>query len=167
MTRRSLLQTGFPDRPARRAGLMALWLCLAPALSHANALTIEIRPTADLRAMVACTVLLSQGEFRVIEVQGQVNPIRAPFRWAATPADQRVMLTALQSFLSADLAPIDPATYRTPAPPSVSVTWLADMAGGVQGGFYLQSGLDLPDVLDAVIQTLLTDGPCARLIPSG
>ncbi len=150
----------------RTRAALALLLCLPPALPAAHSLTIEIRPTDDLRNMVSCTVLLSQSEFRVIEVQGPVNPILAPIRWPASAADQRVMLSALQSFLAADLPATDARTYRTPDPPFVSVTWMADMTGGMQGGFYLQSGLDLPDVLDNVINTLLTGGPCDHLIPA-
>lgn len=146
------------------AALLAV-LFAVPSTVAANSLTLEFRPSTDMRRVVSCTVQLTKSQMVVVEMVGQGYAIQSPLRWPATEADTGVLMDALTALVSHDIVSVDdPNLARSPAPPFVSVIWMADMTDGLQSGLYMQQGFDLPQVLDQVVNRLLFGGPCAAAL---
>ena len=104
------------------AALLAV-LVAAPCAVAANSLTLEFRPSTDMRRVVLCNVQLTRAQMVVVEMVGQGYAIPAPLRWPATDADTGVLLDALTALLSNAIVSVELVnSTRLPDPPFVSVT---------------------------------------------
>jgi len=140
-------------------------LALAAGLPQATSaahLSLEIRLSRDPQAVAFCTVQLDQS--LVIMTESRGSTAAQALRWPATPDETQALLAALGALLSDDLPVTDPFSARWPRPPFVSVTWQAEMTEGSAAGQYHQPGLTLPPVLQTVVMTFLTGGPCGAAL---
>ena len=142
-----------------------LALAVAASLPQAGTaahLSLEIRLSRDPQAVAFCRVELDQS--LVIMTESQGSTAGHALRWPATPEESAALLSALSALLSDSLPQADPFTARWPRPPFVSVTWEAPMTDGAASGQYHQPGLTLPPVLQTVVMTFLTGGPCGAAL---
>ena len=145
----------------RREGVLALLMSL-PQLAGANSLTIEVWPNADPTQTIYCAMTLTDGRFTALEVIGHGAPAARPQQWYSTETEVTALSAALQSLIAGELAGQVILTSRTPPPPYLSATWVANVDNATASGIYIQPGNDLPDALLLAITTLLPSGPCAR-----
>lgn len=134
---------------------------LLPHLADAATLTIEVWPSADPHKTIFCAMSLTNGRFSAFELIGH-GRAGAPRRWYSMETEILAFGTALQSLISGDLAGQVILTSRTPPPPFVSATWLANVDNATTSGIYIQTGVALPETLLQAILTVLPGGPCAR-----
>jgi hypothetical protein len=148
----------------RLGGVLAILMSL-PGAAAAATLTIEVWPSIDPNKTIFCAMSLTNGRFSAFELIGH-GRTGAPRRWYAIETEILAFGTALQSLIGGDLAGQVILTSRTPQPPYIAATWLANVDDTTATGIYVQSGIALPDVLLQAVVTLLPDGPCARhLVP--
>jgi hypothetical protein len=138
----------------------ALALSLLPAAAHADVLTFGIWPTFYPADSVSCLVALESGQVKIVEIRGVGMPPRHPMRWPVRRPEEQVILSALQAFIAGDLPSIDSLASRQPPAPYVTVNWASEVNGVRVGGLYLQTGLDLPDVLKNVLNTVIPSSKC-------
>ena len=141
-----------------RVGVLILTL-LCPCPAMADALSFQFWPDRDPDHAVSCRIGLDHQTLSVIEVLGQVKPGRV-LRWPQRRGEEAAVLAALQALIAGDLASVDIYTSRLPAPPYVTLNWSAHVNNRPVSGLYVQTGLDLPPVLAALIDTVLPGGPC-------
>ena len=134
----------------------------APALG--NALTFDIWPSTDSTASTSCALRLAGGMIIAVEVQGTGMPAVPPLRWPARPGEVAALMAALQRLVAGDLPSVDIHAARAPAPPYVTVNWMARVNDGMLTGLYIQQGLTLPPALAQVLNTLLPGGPCTLAV---
>ena len=144
----------------RRIGVLVLALFL-PGLAAADSLTIEVWPSADPTKTIYCAITLSHNRFSALQVIGHGAPAQ-PLRWYSTESDIAAMTSAWQSLIGGELAGQVILTSRTPPPPYVSVTWVANVDNATASGIYIQPGVTLPDVVLQAVLTVLPGGLCAR-----
>ena len=144
----------------RRIGVLVLALFL-PGLAAADSLTIEVWPNTDPTQTIYCAIILSHDRFSALQVIGHGAPAQ-PLRWYSTESDITAMTHAWQSLIGGDLAGQMILNSRTPPPPYVSVTWVANVDNATASGIYIQPGITLPDVVLQAVLTVLPGGLCAR-----
>jgi hypothetical protein len=144
----------------RLSGVLAVLLSL-PVVAAANSLIIEVWPNADPNQTIYCAMTLTDGRFSTLEVIGHGAPDR-PLQWYSTEPELRAMGLALQSLIGGTLSGQVILTSRTPPPPYLSATWVANVDNATASGIYIQPGVILPDALLQAILTVLPGGPCAR-----
>lgn len=145
----------------RLGGVLAVLLSL-PQLAAANSLTIEVWPNADPTQTIYCAMTLTDGRFSTLEVIGHGAPAARPQQWFSTEPEIRALGAALQSLIGGELAGQVILTSRTPPPPYLSATWVANVDNATASGIYIQPGIALPDALLLAVMTVLPGGPCAR-----
>lgn len=132
----------------------------APALG--NSLTFDIWPSTDPLASISCAMRLAGGMITAVEVHGTGMPPVPPMRWPARPAEVAVLMAALQALVAGDLPSVEIYSSRLPAPPYVTVNWMARVNDGMLTGLYIQKGLTLPPDLANVLESLTPGGPCTK-----
>ena len=144
----------------RRIGAVIM-LCGLPGLAAADSLIIEVWPSADPTQTIYCAITLTHDRFSALQVIGHGAPAQ-PLRWYSTETDIAAMTSAWQSLIGGDLAGQVILTSRTPPPPYVSATWVANVDNATASGIYIQPGVTLPDLLLQAVLTVLPGGLCAR-----
>lgn len=145
----------------RLRGVLALVVCL-PAPVAAMSLTIEVWPSRDPTRTIYCAMTLTGGRFSTVEVIGPGPPGRRPQQWYSTEAEVTALTAAIQSLIGGALAGQDILTSRTPPPPYLSATWIANVDNVTVSGLYIAPGTTLPAALLQAVLTVLPGGPCAR-----
>ena len=101
----------------------------------------------------------------VVEVHGTGMPPIAPMRWPASPMEIAILIAALQTLVTGDLPSVETSASRLPAPPYVTVNWMARVDDGMLTGLYIQQGLTLPPELVQVLKNLTPGGACDMALP--
>ena len=136
-----------------------------PGPAPGNSLTFDIWPSPDPLASTACALRLAGGMITVVEVHGTGMPPIAPMRWPASPKEIAILIAALQTLVTGDLPSVETSASRLPAPPYVTVNWMARVDDGMLTGLYIQQGLTLPPELAQVLKNLTPDGACDMALP--
>ena len=134
----------------------------APALG--NSLTFDIWPSTDPMQSTSCALRLAGGMITAVEVRGTGMPAHQPMRWPARPEEITALMAALQALVSGELPSVETYSSRLPAPPYVTVNWMARVNDGMLTGLYIQTGLVLPPELAQVLDNLTPGGPCAMAV---
>jgi hypothetical protein len=139
-------------------------ITLLPAPALGNSLTFDIWPSADPTQSTSCALRLAGGMITAVEVRGTGMPPHLPMRWPARPGEVAALMAALQALVAGDLPSVETYSSRLPAPPYVTVGWMARVDDGMLTGLYIQQGLHLPPALAQVLANLTPGGPCARAV---
>ncbi len=142
----------------RRAVLLAAFL--APQAVSADVLTFGIYPTSNPADSVSCRIELKSGQVNVVEVRGAGMPPKSPWRWPVRRPEEKVILSALQALISGDLPGVDRYNARVPPAPYFTVTWSTRVDDVPVSGLYIQEGLDMPDLLSQLIDTVMPGSGC-------
>lgn len=150
----------------RVAALICAMLAAAAAAepARANSITFEIWRGNDPEQVISCVVRWQRGQISAVEVMGPGMPPQRPARWFHGQREQDALTDTLTALVNRDVPSIDPTGSRLPPPPFVTATWMSRVDGGLMTGLYVQQGLDLPDVFDRLIDTVLPGGMCAGAI---
>lgn len=144
----------------RRA--LILSLIAMPQMAAADALTFEIVPSAsDPTQSLSCRIEVAAGQMIAVQVLGIGMPPRKPLRWPVRQQEAAALGDALTALIAGDLTSVETYNSRRPPAPLITVTWAARVSGKAMSGLYIQSGLDLPQVLVRVIQTVMPGSACA------
>jgi hypothetical protein len=144
--------------------LGVLSLCLMPQGAVADALTFEIVPSFDPSRSLSCRIEVTGGQIVAVQVAGTGMPPRTPMRWPVRRDEAAAVADALTALVAGDLTSVETYRSRRPPAPLITVTWGIRISGQVMSGLYIQSGLDLPPMLDRVIDTVLPGSACALAV---
>jgi hypothetical protein len=139
-------------------------ITILPAPALGNSLTFDIWPSANPMQSTSCALRLAGGMITAVEVQGTGMPPQQPMRWPASPEEIAALMAALQALVSGDLPSVETYTSRLPAPPYITVNWMARVDDGMLTGLYIQKGLTLPLELTRVLDGLTPGGPCTKAV---
>lgn len=144
----------------RAAGVISAAVLALPAPGLSHTLTVNIWPDADPDSAIFCTLSYSGGQFAAVEARGLgLNAPRA-LRWWASPDDTRAFLSGLQALISGAVPSENPLLSPRPAPPFLTVTWLAELDGSVKSGRATAQDLQLPAELAALFDQVMPGSPC-------
>ena len=143
---------------------LVLSLCLVPQAAAADVLTFDIWPSADPYKSLVCRIEIRGGQMIVVEVQGTFVPPRHVMRWPVRHGEAAAMADAMAALIAGDLPSVGGYAAHGPAAPMIAVTWSTKLERGLVAGVYTQSGLDLPPLLDRVIDTVMPGSACDRAV---
>jgi hypothetical protein len=146
----------------RRAFVLSL--ILMPQMAAADSLTFEIVPSADPSLSLSCRMEVAGGQMIAVQVVGMGMPPRTPMRWPVRRDEAAAVADALAALVAGDLTSVETYRSRRPPAPMITVTWGVRISGQVMSGLYIQSGLDLPPMLDRVIDTVMPGSACDRAV---
>lgn len=149
--------------PGARAAI-AFALCLTgfavPMPLAASTVNFNIWPSADPDAAIYCSVSLNQGRLVVIEAKGLGLQRPHPMQWWATDADTAAFLHAVQALISGEVPSDYPDLAARPAPPFLTVTWIAHLDGRITTGRYVAADLAVPPALAQMLAVVTPNGRC-------
>ena len=136
--------------------------CLAvPMISAANTVNFNVWPSADPDTALYSSVSLRKGRLVVIEARGLGLQHPHPVQWWANDTDTAAFLVGIQALVSGAVPSGSPNLAARPAPPFLTVTWIANLDGRVTTGRYVGAGLRLPNELSQMLATVMPGGYCA------
>ena len=143
---------------------VVLSLCLLPQAASADVLTFDIRPSANPYKSLFCRIEIRGGQMIVVEVLGTFVSPRQVMRWPVRHGEAAAMADAMAAMISGDLPSVEGYAAHGPPAPMIAVTWSTKLERGLVAGVYTQSGLDLPPLLDRVIDTVMPGSACDRAV---
>ncbi len=146
----------------RAAGVICAAVLALPAPGHAHALTVNLWPDTDPDHAIFCTLSFSDGQFAAVEARGLGLQAPRALRWWASADETRAFLAGLSALIDGPVASENPLMSARPAPPFLTVTWLAELDGGVTSGRHTAQSLALPPELAALFDQVMPGSYCRR-----